>query len=84
MKPFFTQDYVAKPAISTCKLVNERINVVYQRFIAIYDIGRHICCKWSRLKPGFIVPTHRSTMSQINMIPHPDTLNWHWANQPRF
>jgi len=25
---------------------------------------------------------HRSTIPQINMVPHPITLNWHWANQP--
>jgi len=28
------------------------------------------------------LPAHRSTMPQINMIPHPVTLNWHRANQP--
>jgi len=27
------------------------------------------------------VKAHRITMSQINMIPYPFTLNWHWANQ---
>jgi len=32
---------------------------------------------------GFLyVPSHRSTMPQISMIPHPVTLNWHWDNQP--
>jgi len=52
-------------------------NVVYQRFIALYDSGCQICCNWSRLKPCFKVPAHRSTMPQINMIPHPVTFNWH-------
>jgi len=42
--------------------------------------GCQICCNWSRLKPGFSVPAHRSTMPQINKIPHPVTLNRHWAN----
>jgi len=51
-------------------------------FIAMYDSGCQICCNWSRLKPGYKVPAHQSTMLQINMIPHPVTLNWHWANQP--
>jgi len=49
-------------------------NVVYQQFKAMYNSGCQICCNWSR-------PSHRSTMPQINMIPHPVTLNWHWANQ---
>jgi len=57
-------------------------NVVYQQFRAMYDSGCQICCNWSRLKPGFTVPAHRSTMPQINMIPHPVTLNWHQAYQP--
>jgi len=57
-------------------------NVVYQQFIAMYDSGCQIFCNWSRLKPGFKVPAHRSTMPQINMILHPVILNWHWANQP--
>jgi len=57
-------------------------NVVYHRFRAMYDSGCQICCNWSRLKPGYKVPAHRSTMTQIIMIPHPVTLNWHWVNQP--
>jgi len=47
-----------------------KFNVVYQQFRAMYD------------SVYFIVPAHRSTMPQINVIPHPVTLNWHWANQP--
>jgi len=50
-------------------------NVVYQLFRAMYDSGCQICGNWSRLKPDFKVPAHRSTMPQINMIPHPVTLN---------
>jgi len=46
-----------------------RFNVVCQQFRAMYDSGYQICCNWSRLKPGFNVPAHRSTVSQINMIP---------------
>jgi len=47
-------------------------NVVSQRFIAtcIYDSNCHICCKWSRIKLGFIVSAHRSNMPQMNMISH--------------
>jgi len=52
-------------------------NVVFKQFIAMYDSGCQICCNWSRLKPDFKVPAHRSTMPQINMIPHPIILNWH-------
>jgi len=37
-------------------------NVIYQQFRAMYD-------------SGFNVPAHRSTMPQVNMIPHPVTLN---------
>jgi len=44
--------------------------------------GCQICCNWSRLKPGFDLTAHRRTVSQINMIPHPVTSNWHWTNQP--
>jgi len=33
-------------------------------------------------KPDVNVPKHRSIMPQINMTPHPVTLNRHWANQP--
>jgi len=29
----------------------------------------------SSLEPGFKVPAHQITMPQINMIPHPVTLN---------
>jgi len=29
------------------------------------------------------VAAHQNTTLQINMIPYPVTLNWHWAN-PRF
>jgi len=50
-------------------------NVVYQQFIAMYDSSCQICCNWFRFKSGFTVPEHRSTMPQINMIPHPVTLN---------
>jgi len=57
-------------------------NVVYQQFTAMYDSGCQICCNWCRLKPGFNVSVHRSTMPQLNMIPHPVTLNWHLGNQP--
>jgi len=56
-------------------------NIVYQEFIAMYISACQICCKWSRLKLGFNVPADWSTMPQINRIPHPVTLNWHWANQ---
>jgi len=59
--------------------MSEWFNVVYQQFIAMYDSGCQICCNWSRLKLGFKVPAHRSIMSQINMIPHPVTLNLLWA-----
>jgi len=51
-------------------------NVVYQQLRAVYDSGCQICCK-----PGFNVQAHRSTMPQINTIPHPVTLNWHWTSQ---
>jgi len=61
--------------------VSERFNVVYQQFRAMYDSSCQICCNWSRLKPGFNTTAHPSIM-QINMIPHPVTLNCHWANQP--
>jgi len=47
--------------------------------IAMYDSGCQICCNLSRLKQGFNVPAHRSTILQINMIPHLVTLNWHWV-----
>jgi len=56
--------------------------VIYQQCIAMYDSGCQIYPKWSRFKPGFSVSAHRSTMPHINMVPHPVTLNWHWANQP--
>jgi len=55
-------------------LMSERVigfNVIYQQFRAMYNSGCQTCCYWSRLKPGFNVLTHRSTMPQINMIPHP-------------
>jgi len=42
-------------------------NVVYQQFIALFDSGQ-ICSNWSRLKPGFDVRVHSSTMPKINMI----------------
>jgi len=45
-----------------------------KRFIATYDSGYKICCNWSRLE--------QSSIPQINTIPHPVTLYWHWANQP--
>jgi len=51
-------------------------NVVYQQFRTMYDSGCQIWCNWSRLKPDFIMPAHRSTMPQINMIRHPVNLNW--------
>jgi len=35
-------------------------NVVYQRFIAMYDRGCQICFNWSRIKPGFNKPAQRS------------------------
>jgi len=56
-------------------------NVVHQRFRAMYDHGCQICCNWSRFKSCFNLQAHRSTMPHINMIPHPVTFNWHWANQ---
>jgi len=59
-----------------------RFNVVYKQFIAMNDSGWQICCNWSRLKPGFTVPAHRNNMLQMNMIPHPVTLNWPWTKQP--
>jgi len=32
---------------------------------------------------GVLMCKHtKVTMQQINMIPHPVTLNWHWVNQP--
>jgi len=45
-------------------------NVVSQQFIA--TVVRQFI-----LQPGFKLPAHRSTMTQINMIPYPVTLNWH-------
>jgi len=54
-------------------------NVVYQQFIVMYDSGCPICCNWSKLKPGFNLPAHWSSIPQIT---HTVTLNWHWANQP--
>jgi len=61
-------------------------NIVCQQCTAMYDSGCQICFNWSKLKPGFKVSVprqyHVSTTSQINMIPHPVTLNCHWANQP--
>jgi len=36
-------------------------NVVYQQFE--YDSGCQIYCNWSRLKPGFKVPAHLSTIA---------------------
>jgi len=38
--------------------VSERVFVVCQQFIAVYDSGCQICCNWSRLKSGFNVPCH--------------------------
>jgi len=58
------------------------VNVVYQQFRAMYDSGCQICCNWSRRTLDFELPAHRSAMPQINMIPHPVSLNWHWTNQP--
>jgi len=55
-------------------------NVVYQQLIAMYDSGCQICYNRSKLKPSFKVQAHQSTVPQINMIPYPVTLNWHWAN----
>jgi len=55
---------------------------VYQKFIDMYGSGCHICWHWSWLKPRFIVPAHRSTMSQINMKPQAGTLYWQWATIP--
>jgi len=46
----------------------------------MYDNVCQICCNWSRLRPGFKIPAHRNTIPQINMIHHPVTLKWHWAN----
>jgi len=45
-------------------------NVVYQQFRAMHDSWCQICCNWSRLQPFFNLPAHRSTISQINIIPH--------------
>jgi len=55
-------------------------NFIRQQVIAtcMYNNDCQICCIWTRLKPGFNVPVHQSTMLQINVIPHPVTLNWHW------
>jgi len=52
----------------------------------IYNYKRHvqrfkICCSWSRLKPVSNVSANKSTMPQINVIPHQVTLNWHQTNQ---
>jgi len=35
-------------------------NVVYQQFRAMCDSGCQICCNWSRFRPGFKMPAHRS------------------------
>jgi len=40
----------------------------------MYDSGCQICCNWSRLKTGFKVIAHWSTMPQINMICTPPIL----------
>jgi len=61
-----------------------RFNVVCQQFSPMYDSCCQNCCNWSRLRPGFSVQANRSTMPQINMIPHPVTLNRHWINQTCF
>jgi len=37
-------------------------NIVYQQSIVMYDSSCQICCNWSRLKLGFNVPAHWSTM----------------------
>jgi len=55
-------------------------------FISSLDLcttvhGCQICCNWSRLKAGINLPAHWGTMPQINVTPHPVTLNWCWANQ---
>jgi len=73
----YTRTYFRTTSIYRC-----HIHVIYQQFIAMYDSGCQIFCNWSRLKPRFKIPAHRSTIPQINMIPHPATLNLHWTNKP--
>jgi len=35
-------------------------NIIYHQFIALYDSGCQIYCNWSRIKPGFNVPTQHT------------------------
>jgi len=56
-----------------------RFNIIYQGFTAMYmyNSGCQICCKWSRLKPGFNMSAHRSTMPQINVtVGQPALPHW--------
>jgi len=41
---------------------NMRVSELYMPFIAKYDSGCQICCNLSKLKPGFKVLAHQSTM----------------------
>jgi len=50
--------------------VNKGSNDVSQRCLVMYGSGCQIFYNRARLKPGFIVPAHRSSMPQINMIPY--------------
>jgi len=57
-----------------CDFNSEWVNLfkaVYHRCIAMYDSDGQIWCKWSKLKPEFNVPAHRSSLLQITMVPHP-------------
>jgi len=67
-----TQEHIC--IYDTFTSVSERVK---HRLSAIYSYvpGCQIGCNWSRLKPVFKVPAHQSTISQINMIPNPVTLN---------
>jgi len=56
--------------------------ILSKMYIAMYDSGCQICCNCSRLKLGFYVPAHWSTMPKINMIPHPVTLNYNGPTSP--
>jgi len=59
----------------------ERHFLASYSYIYIQQWNCQICCNWSRLKPCFNVPAYRRTMPQMNRIPHPITLYWHWAKQ---
>jgi len=56
-------------------------NLVYKQAMAMYVSDCQISGNWSKLKPGFKEPAHRTAMLQINIILHLDTLNRNWVNQ---